>query len=317
MKFRKLSALAISTLILGSLILNPAVSFAASAKTGQPCAKTGLTQTVTGKKFTCVKSGNKKVWDKGIQNIVFKSVCEIDPEVPKEWAAYQNFAKKTFGCARPYRFVDRTQPNTKPSVELTPVSDRNPIDKCRLPEQRNYNQVGHRANGWKFSGDLQIQVIPVEFSDFKAAASPEKEYGKYLTYIKDMFYKLSDGNTKITFRTPQEYLKTGVSLESFVIPGEIAKNNNRFRWKNIDTSSYQKSVYSAADASINFSGVDMAMVIVPLSVPAIYIPHNQTYRMDNVSTAEGTVKYNYLMPPATAVDDMSWFGAEPFLHLHE
>ena len=54
------------TLALGILIpLVPAFS-ATAPKAGAICAKQGLTQTYSGKKYTCVKSGKKLVWDKGV-----------------------------------------------------------------------------------------------------------------------------------------------------------------------------------------------------------------------------------------------------------
>jgi hypothetical protein len=45
------------------LISAPAI---AAVKVGSACTKAGITSTVAGKKFTCVKSGKKLVWDKGV-----------------------------------------------------------------------------------------------------------------------------------------------------------------------------------------------------------------------------------------------------------
>ena len=39
---------------------------AATAKAGAKCTKAGITATAAGKKFTCVKSGTKLVWNKGV-----------------------------------------------------------------------------------------------------------------------------------------------------------------------------------------------------------------------------------------------------------
>ena len=39
---------------------------AATPKAGAKCTKAGITATAAGKKFTCVKSGNKLVWNKGV-----------------------------------------------------------------------------------------------------------------------------------------------------------------------------------------------------------------------------------------------------------
>lgn len=41
-------------------------SLVAAPKAGAKCTKVGVTQTIGGKKFTCVKSGKKLVWNKGV-----------------------------------------------------------------------------------------------------------------------------------------------------------------------------------------------------------------------------------------------------------
>jgi hypothetical protein len=39
----------------------------AAAKAGAKCAKAGATETVGSTKFTCIKSGKKLVWNKGVK----------------------------------------------------------------------------------------------------------------------------------------------------------------------------------------------------------------------------------------------------------
>ncbi len=56
----------VASLILFSLIASPAAVNAAAPKAGAKCAKTGATATASGKKFTCIKSGKKLVWNKGV-----------------------------------------------------------------------------------------------------------------------------------------------------------------------------------------------------------------------------------------------------------
>ena len=41
-------------------------TIAATPKAGAVCSKAGLTATASGKLFTCIKSGKKLVWDKGV-----------------------------------------------------------------------------------------------------------------------------------------------------------------------------------------------------------------------------------------------------------
>lgn len=60
------------SLLLAAPINANAVS---AAKPGAVCTKAGLTQTVSGKKYTCVKSGKKFVWNKGVS-------AKASPAVP-------------------------------------------------------------------------------------------------------------------------------------------------------------------------------------------------------------------------------------------
>jgi len=53
--------------VLLSLVLVASVAQAATApKAGSACKKAGQTITAGGKKYTCVKSGKKLVWNKGV-----------------------------------------------------------------------------------------------------------------------------------------------------------------------------------------------------------------------------------------------------------
>lgn len=345
-------SLFLTTLFLFNLLIVPANS---AVKYGDKCAKAGQTATVSGKKFTCIKSGKKLIWNKGVAlpkpvatatatpvasststptptptptpsptieqntfNYPWRNLCDRDPWVPAQWKEYQEFALRVFGCSRPYRFVEVTLPNTKPSSELISAAFRSNISVCKLQANPNsHSNVGHRANRWLFTGDVQIQVIPIEFLDYKGAAAPGIEYKKYLDYISEMFYKISDGNTKITFRTPDNYFQIGRKITDYVLPGTWKHGDNSPDWKVIDVPKYRSDVFSVADPNINFSGIQMTFVLVPLSMPSEYIAHSPDFRFDNVRTNEGLVPYNYLMPPASEVNRDSWYGVEPFLHLHE
>jgi len=53
-------------LILGSSVILPSYVSAASPSAGAACPKVGLTSSTATKKFTCIKSGKKLVWDKGV-----------------------------------------------------------------------------------------------------------------------------------------------------------------------------------------------------------------------------------------------------------
>ena len=62
MNKKLIAFLSILSLFLSSFLI-PAN---AAAKAGAKCTKTGKSEVVKGKTFTCIKSGNKLVWDKGV-----------------------------------------------------------------------------------------------------------------------------------------------------------------------------------------------------------------------------------------------------------
>jgi hypothetical protein len=70
------SRLVLAFVLTVSLIAAP--SFAA-VKAGAKCTKAGATATAGGKKFTCVKSGKKIVWNKGVKVSVAKPVAMPTP----------------------------------------------------------------------------------------------------------------------------------------------------------------------------------------------------------------------------------------------
>jgi hypothetical protein len=52
--------------ILSLTTLYPQISANAAAKAGAPCTKAGITSVASGKTYTCIKSGKKLVWNKGV-----------------------------------------------------------------------------------------------------------------------------------------------------------------------------------------------------------------------------------------------------------
>ena len=53
-------------LLLALTLVGVTPAHAATAKAGSKCTKAGATSTVAGKKFTCIKSGDKLIWNKGV-----------------------------------------------------------------------------------------------------------------------------------------------------------------------------------------------------------------------------------------------------------
>ena len=57
-----------------SLLVSIGIPAEAAVKAGASCSKAGSTSTVSGKKYTCIKSGSKLIWNKGV---TIKNVAAI------------------------------------------------------------------------------------------------------------------------------------------------------------------------------------------------------------------------------------------------
>lgn len=75
--------------VLATLMLAAPINATAAspAKPGTVCAKLGVTQTISNKKFTCVKSGKKLVWNSGVVVKAAPAPSSPNPNTPAATAA--------------------------------------------------------------------------------------------------------------------------------------------------------------------------------------------------------------------------------------
>ena len=355
---RKLLAGLVAVLSLSLLTAQLSI---AAVTPGTKCSKAGAISTYNGKKYTCVKSGKKLVWNKGValpkpaqvatptptptqtvaptpiaspsptatptqivtaENFRFDSLCQKDPFVPAEWASYQEFALRSdiFNCARPYRFKMVSQPNTQPTQPLTAKSDRNSVDMCKLTHGKRDGQIAFST--WinpriEMNQRLNIQVVPIEFTDFPSKNTVLADNEKYFNYIRDGYFNLSDGQVKVNFKIPSNYFKVEKKLSSYDSGSRYDHGGGIWNWASMDMNTMFKDIVSSVDSSIDFSNSDLVFFLVPPTTDNDYISHGFPSPYPQLRTAEGFIPYWYFSPPMSEVNRKSWYGIEPFLHLHE
>lgn len=84
---KKRLSIFLTFVFLFSACINPAF---AAVKSGAACTKAGSTATLSGKKFTCIKSGKKLVWDKGVSATNSSSTPAFTPYELTKLKAYNN-----------------------------------------------------------------------------------------------------------------------------------------------------------------------------------------------------------------------------------
>ena len=148
---KPLAALAIAALILVPL------KAVAAVKAGDVCNKVGTTATANGKKYTCVKSGKKLVWDKG-----------LTVAAPKPTAA------PTL-TATPSPSASSTPPQPIPP---SPTASPTPTVKTFVPptipksfQELEGNLSGIIYGAWLKAGD-QIRNSPVNIKNIQVFSGP-------------------------------------------------------------------------------------------------------------------------------------------------
>ena len=151
MNKRVIAFLSILSLFLSTLLI-PAN---AAAKAGGACSKAGITSVVSGKTFTCIKSGKKLVWNKGV------AVAASNPT---------------------------------PSATVKPASDVAPC-KLPVADGRGDVSIGgwpRITDRMRTTGTINVQVVMVDFPDAVAKMTPQAAFAM-ISGAADTFNEVSYG----------------------------------------------------------------------------------------------------------------------------
>jgi len=326
-------ALFLTALFAINLILTPAQS---AVKAGEKCGKQGATSIVSGKKYTCIKSGRKLAWNKGelvpkpsvnpspavtsspsaipsstVQpTFEFTHFCQKDPEVPKEWKSFQDSLGNR--CAPPYRFVTEYLTSVTPNTSITARSNLLPVASCKLKRSEGFQKEIEK--GLKLNPNISIIILPFSTPDYRTTANPVKEWGSYFDWIKKSLEDMTDVPSNYKFEVAPEYFEIESKLIDFnlggnVEHGEASATDRRYR--------LIREVITAADPSIDFSKYDYIFTVAPKSVSRDVLSNQIAYGQSLV-TKEKTFGVNSYI--TSTIDDFKskyWIEREPFGFIHE
>ena len=67
--------------ILSLFLSTPLIPANAAAKAGAKCTKAGSTEVVKSKSYTCIKSGKKLVWNKGVKEVTARKILSLQQKL--------------------------------------------------------------------------------------------------------------------------------------------------------------------------------------------------------------------------------------------
>ena len=257
--------------ILSLLVLLTPIPASAAVKAGATCAKVGFQSIVGNKTFTCVKSGKKLVWNKGISKnkalaIDIKKIYSTDsgyyddinggplapdPRIPEQWIESQKHYEQNYMQSGQFRIAKYNLGVNRPQATFQPAGDFNKIDSCKIRNDRNRSGLSHYPSSYKAerrhpAPNSVIQLIPIYAEDTaKPTNSPTQDYSKYLEFIKDWIDYSSDFGSNAQIKIPNEYIKFPNKVEPYKLYHPV-------NWDTPGHVKFNKDVIAAVDASIDF-----------------------------------------------------------------
>jgi hypothetical protein len=326
-----------------SLSLVTAQLSVAAVTPGTKCSKAGATSTYNGKKYTCVKSGKKLVWNKGValpkpksvptttplptptqtvsptptptesvklplQPFTYSDPCEKDPETPAEWLNFESWYRGVGNdCVGPFRLVETEL--TK-NVPTTPTSF-NPIDiaKCKIPNNPlKQNTLGFETDPGR-----------MPYFNNSRHPSPDTVYQVVPIFTLDApdrgtrpaedYKKYFDFMTAWTKHASDNGSKVEFRVPDKYLefPENIASYNLIHERKQEDAIRFNAALTKYVDSKIDFKGTNVVIVLLPPGSKGGIIQQAGLHR---IKTNEGEFIIS-TFPPYTIE---SGFSGTNFLH---
>jgi len=243
-KFKRISFL--SLLLVGTLFLSTFTSaIAKTPKSGASCTKLGITKDYKAKKYTCIKSGKKLVWNKGV---AIKTAAPAISPTPSP---------------TPIPTPSPTQTENWVETDRSLLKDSK---VCKISRPAGYDEnIGHYgfprgANFLPSEGTLRGLILHVDFADAKASITTSQNA---LPYVED-FSKFWTSMSRSKIRFEIDSLNNWISLPktAYEYAGEW---NHSPQMEN-----YAKEVISRADSFVDFSKYKIVYIIPPDNVKRFF-----------------------------------------------
>ena len=289
-------------IILSIVLLATAAQAATAPKAGSTCKKAGQTITASGKKFTCVKSGKKLVWNKGVAIAVPKptpaatAIPEPTPSpipTPEPTPTPTPTIKAIEGQSCTAKGIRES--HSSGYFECRPIAQQKLIwfklsDSPVYPLQQNKFQESSeckisntnesKENGWHLSssfplfeknlpakGVVKVAIVGVDFSDVKGDGLPGDIATIQMNKVNKFFKQYSNGKLSYEFVFVNKWIRMPEPLTAYKVYGPEGATRT---WPDDLGLNMIKDIFKASDPEYNFTDVKSILVVTPRSTPVFY-----------------------------------------------
>ena len=239
----KRGVLGITLLLTISLL--PAHS-ATPPKSGSTCTKQGATKTYQGKKYTCIKSGKKLIWDKGV--IVTKPIGTPSGS-PTPIPSPISTPTPTPSSSPLPSLTNSPSPTPAPTISTSSQNSliSESIEECKIRDAR-IKKIQPNNVGFPLTEDiipnrgvLKIAFIPIDFADARGANDPYVTSNATFSKMKDWYHYFSNGKFSIEAQQSHEWFHSSALSSGYpnlrTSTHQLA-NNLAQEWINLTGNSY-------------------------------------------------------------------------------
>jgi M6 family metalloprotease-like protein len=248
--------------ILSLLVFLPLIPASAAAKAGAKCTKVGSKSIVGNKTFTCIKSGKKLAWDKGVST--------------KKSSSSNTSKVETINYSAP------SQPSA--NIETCKIVEKNKnrisVGPSMLPTGFPRHTIAQKT------GTVKWALIPLDFSDLNGEANFRSRVDEQMKLTSEWFDTVSEGKYKVEWVVADKWVRLPGKTSDYAISQSVNLNDAA------NGPKLFKDAMVAADPSFNFTGVQTVNFILPKGQSFI-LETSQGFPWDeavkNLVTNEGSV----------------------------
>ena len=252
---KKVLLMTVGALVLATI--TPVAS--AGVKPGTKCTKQGQTSTTAGIKYTCIKSGNKLVWNKGV---TVKAAAKPAPNPvikPVEPTPVATPSATPVPTATPI-----PTPSVAPvSFEITPAEKFKKLIDC---------QVGTRQTGQEQYGFPRPSLVIPTLGDRKSIALfvyfddlpfEQRQFAEWRNNQIPTFEKYVQVMSYGKLKYKVDIFEKAIHIKKSVLAYNLDTAHDAPMKPNADTSGLVRDAVLAADAEIDFSNYEFINVVTP------------------------------------------------------
>ena len=210
---------------------------AVPTKSGTACRTIGATTVAKSVTLTCKRVGKRLVWTRTSQVTPRTTTTTVTPTAT-------TLPVTTGGFSPDAQCADQETPRTT----YWQVSNGFPKFAERIPS----------------AGSVRVMMLPVDFPDVVATGNPATDMLPITRAVASVFGNLSNGALSFEFSTLPNYLRVGRAAESWGL-GTYGGGRG-------DT--YVADIVRELDQQVNFSGVDVLVVMAPPSLRSNQIAYS-------------------------------------------